>query len=103
MDKLKYEPVLHDQPAFLDKANKRKGFKEVYERLDEEYAIIREILSARSKSGLTQEAVAEIMGTTKSAISRLESGNKHSPSLQTLIKYARAIGYRLQIKLVRSR
>jgi len=34
--------------------------------------------------GLTQEAVAELMGTTKSAVSRLESTGKHAPSLTTL-------------------
>jgi len=42
------------------------------------------MLSARSKSGLTQEAVAELMGTTKSAVSRLEAGGKYAPSLTTL-------------------
>jgi transcriptional regulator with XRE-family HTH domain len=40
------------------------------------------------------------MGTTKSAVSRLEAGGKHSPSLTTLKKYAQAVGCRLEIKLV---
>ena len=58
------------------------------------------MLSARSKSGLTQEAVAELMGTTKSAVSRLESAGKHAPSLTTLKKYARAVGCDLKIKFI---
>ena len=58
------------------------------------------MLAARSKFGLTQEAVAELMGTTKSAVSRLEAAGKHAPSLTTLKKYARAVGCRLEIKLV---
>jgi transcriptional regulator with XRE-family HTH domain len=58
------------------------------------------MLAARSKSGLTQEAVAELMGTTKSAVSRLESTGKHAPSLTTLKKYAQAVGCHLEIKLV---
>lgn len=35
---------------------------------------MRELLSARTKAGLTQEAVAQRMGTSKSAVSRLEAG-----------------------------
>jgi transcriptional regulator with XRE-family HTH domain len=57
-------------------------------------------MSARSKSGLTQEAVAELMGTTKSAVSRLESAGKHAPSLTTLKKYAQAVGCELKIKFI---
>ncbi|MBM4293434.1 MAG: helix-turn-helix transcriptional regulator [Deltaproteobacteria bacterium] len=100
MSELEYNPVSHDHEAFLRKAFKRKGFREAYEGLEEEYALAREMLSARSRSGLTQEAVAELMGTTKSAVSRLEAGGKHAPSLTTLKKYACAVGCRLEIKLV---
>ncbi|HJV35919.1 helix-turn-helix transcriptional regulator [Geomonas sp.] len=100
MADLKYQPVPHDHDAFLQKAIKRKGFKEAYDSLEEEYGLIHELLSARSRSGLTQEAVAELMGTTKSAVSRLESASRHSPSLTTLKKYAKAVGCRLEIKLI---
>ncbi len=100
MSDLKYKPVTHDHEAFLKKALKRKGFKKAYENLKEEYALTREMLAARSKFGLTQEAVAELMGTTKSAVSRLEAVGKHAPSFTTLKKYAKAVGCRLEIKLV---
>ena len=68
--------------------------------LEEEYALAREMLSARARVGLSQEAVAEIMETTKSVISRLEVAGKHSPSLTTLKKYAHAVGCHLEIKFV---
>jgi len=100
MAELKYEPVSHDHEQFLNRAMQRKEFKEAYDGLEEEYALIREMLSARAKSGLTQEAVAERMGTTKSAVSRLEAVGKHAPSLTTLKKYAQAVGCHLEIKLV---
>lgn len=100
MAKSKYEPVTHDHKAFLKNARKREGFTEAYNDLEEEYALVHEMLTARSKSGLTQEAVADLMGTTKSAISRLESAEKHSPSLTTLKKYAQAVGCHLEIKLI---
>jgi len=100
MSNFKYKPVSHDHKAFLKNALKREGFRKAYDGLEEEYRLIREMLSARSKSGLTQEAVAELMGTTKSAVSRLESGGKHVPSIITLKKYAKAVGCNLEIKLV---
>ena len=100
MADFKYEPVTHDHKEFLEKAGKRKGFKKAYEELEEEYALAKEMLAARARVGLSQEAVAEIMGTTKSAISRLEAVGKHAPSLNTLKKYAHAVGCHLEIKLV---
>jgi DNA-binding XRE family transcriptional regulator len=100
MADIKYKPVSHDHEAFLKRALKRKGFRKAYEDLEEEYHLTREMLAARSKFGFTQEAVAELMGTTKSAVSRLEAAGKHAPSLTTLKKYARAVGCRLEIKLV---
>lgn len=100
MVELKYKPVSHDHKAFLKNAQKRRGFSEAYNDLEEEYAFIHAMLKARSKSGLTQEAVAELMGTTKSAVSRLESAGKHAPSLTTLKKYAQAVGCHLEIKLI---
>ncbi|MBF8278504.1 MAG: helix-turn-helix domain protein [Candidatus Brocadiaceae bacterium] len=96
MAELKYTPVSHNHESFLKKALKRKGFKRAYEEKGEEYALIREMLSARSKSGLTQEAVASLMGTTKSAVSRLEACGKYAPSLTTLKNYAKAVGVLLQ-------
>lgn len=100
MADLKYEPVTHDHKKFLEKAGKRKGFKKAYEELEGEYALAREMLAARARVGLSQEAVAEIMGTTKSAVSRLEAVGKHAPSLTTLKKYAQAVGCHLEIRLV---
>ncbi len=100
MSELKYQPVLHDQKAFLEKTMKRKGFKEAYGELEEEYVLVRELLAARARAGLTQEEVAELMGTTKSAVSRLEAAGKHAPSVTTLKKYANAVGCHLEIKLV---
>jgi ribosome-binding protein aMBF1 (putative translation factor) len=100
MAELKYEPVRHDHKAFLEKALRRRGFREAYDALEVEYALAREMLSARTRAGLTQETVATRMGTTKSAVSRLETAGKHAPSVASLKKYAEAVGCKLQIKLV---
>ena len=103
MAELKYTPVAHDQKAFLARAHVRKGFTEAYDALALEYQVADQMLKARSRAGLTQDAVAERMGTTKSAISRLESAGKHTPSIATLKRYASAVGCELQVKLVRQK
>ena len=100
MAELKYSPVTHDHKAFLAKARARRGFNEAYEALELEYELASQLLKARTRAGLTQDAVAERMGTTKSAISRLEGSGKHAPSLTTLQRYAHAVGCNLQVRLV---
>jgi DNA-binding XRE family transcriptional regulator len=100
MAELKFKPVTHDHNAFIERAKQREGFKKAYEDLEEEYALVREMLAARSRVGLSQEAVAELMGTTKSAISRLEAAGKHAPSVTTLKKYAHAVGCHLEIRFI---
>jgi DNA-binding XRE family transcriptional regulator len=103
MAELRYTPVPHDQRKFIARAQARKGFKEAYDALELEYQVANQMLRARSRAGLTQGAVAERMGTTKSAVSRLESAGKHAPSLATLKRYASAVGCELQVKLVRQK
>ncbi len=100
MPDLKFKAVTHDHTAFIEKAKQRQGFKKAYDELEDEYALVREMLAARARVGLSQEAVAELMGTTKSAISRLEAAGKHAPSVTTLKKYAQAVGCHLEIKFV---
>ena len=100
MSDVKFSPVVHDHQEFLAKARGRQGFTEAYDALELEYQLANQMLKARARAGLTQDAVAERMGTTKSAISRLESAGKHAPSLATLKRYAQAVGCDLQVKLV---
>ena len=100
MADLKFQAVRHDHKAFLEKASKRRGFSEAYAALEVEYALAHEMLAARARAGLTQEAVAGRMGTTKSAISRLESAGKHAPSVASLKRYAAAVGCTLKIEFV---
>jgi len=100
MADLKFKPVPHNHAEFIARAKLKPGFTEAYEGLELEYALASQMLGARVKAGLTQDAVAERTGTTKSAISRLESAGRHAPSLATFKKYAAAVGCDLQVKLV---
>ena len=69
-----------------------------YEALAEEFDMARELIAARGRAGLTQGEVAQRMGTTQSAVARLESG-KRMPSLRTVQRYASAIGARARVRL----
>lgn len=79
----------------------RAAVKDEYDHLEEEFVFLDQFIKARSAAGLTQTEIAERIGTTQSAIARLESGGgKHWPSLATLQKYAQALGCRLELRLV---
>lgn len=70
-----------------------------YAEADAEFRVIEAMLRARAEAGLTQEALAERMGTTQSAVARLEGG-RVSPTVETLRKYAKAVGKRLKVEMV---
>lgn len=97
----KFSPVAHDS-AFVASVLSDPETRRAYDELDEEYAALNAVLSARRDAGLTQAQIAERMGTTVSAVSRLESSlinRKHSPSFATLKKYAHACGKKLVVSL----
>jgi DNA-binding XRE family transcriptional regulator len=82
------------------RALKRPAVKAEYDRLEEEFTVLDEFLRLRAAAGLTQAEVARRMGTTQSAVARLESGRgNNAPTLATLRKYARALGYRLEFRI----
>lgn len=84
------------------KALGKDGVGAEFEKLAVEFDLLDEFLRARTEQGLTQAEVAERIGTTQSAVARMESGRgKHSPSLATLSKYAEALGCRLEVRLIR--
>ncbi len=97
-----YKPVPHDA-AFKKALLAKPGVQKAYDALEEEYSTLHAMLDARLAAGLTQADVAARMGTTVSAISRLESSlrsEKHSPSFATLRKYAQACGKKLVVQMV---
>ncbi|HLW64338.1 MAG TPA: helix-turn-helix transcriptional regulator [Gemmataceae bacterium] len=88
--------------TFVKKMLRNPSVKAEYEAQAEEFALLDELLKARRQAGLTQAKVAARMGTKAPAVARLEAGGgsrRHSPSVETLRKYARAVGCRLEIRL----
>lgn len=88
--------------AFEKRALKDSEVKAEFDALMKDFEVINELIRARIAADKTQDEIAQEMETTASVISRLEScGGKgrHSPTLGTLRKYAKAVGCELQVKL----
>ena len=69
-----------------------------YDAMADEFAIVRELVAARARAGLSQSEVAQRMGTTQSVIARLEGG-KGVPSMRTVQRYAQAVGGRAVVRI----
>ena len=84
---------------FKEEALKKPEVKAAYEELAPAYAMKRDMIAMRKARGFTQEDMANLLGTKKSNISRLESVNTEiSPRLATVEEYARVLGYRIRIE-----
>ena len=77
---------------------KDEEFKVEFEKLKPRYELIAQIIDARSKLDITQEELAQRVGTQKSNISRFESGS-YNPSLDFITKIAHSLGKEVEISL----
>lgn len=75
-----------------------EDFRKEYDKLKPRYEIIAQIIETRKEQNMTQAELAKRVGTQKSNISRLESGN-YNPSLDFLIKVARSLGKELSVRM----
>jgi len=88
-----------DFSDFLKKSLQDPKVKAEYDKLEPEFAVIKAIIEARMKKGLTQKEVAQKIGTKQSVISRLERG-RGNPTLSFLKKMADAFSSRLEIRFI---
>lgn len=63
-------------------------------------AVARKIYDLRTKAGLTQKQLAKLVGTTHSAISRLEAADYEGHSMAMLTRIATALDKRVEIRFV---
>lgn len=71
-----------------------------WEASEEEFALANALIEARSQAHMTQEQVAEKMGTSQAFVARLE-GAHGMPSTRTLQRFAAATGSKLRISFAR--
>jgi DNA-binding XRE family transcriptional regulator len=74
------------------------AFAELLDSLYPGSALRREMIAARVRAGLTQQELAQRMGTTQSTIARLERGGR-SPNIKTLRRLAEVTGSQLVVRL----
>ncbi|MDP1989606.1 MAG: helix-turn-helix transcriptional regulator [Syntrophales bacterium] len=75
-------------------------FKKHYEEERQALKLAMKIAELRDKKGLSQQQLAQLMGTSQQAISRIESGRYEGFTLKTLEKIAEATGMRVKIEFV---
>jgi DNA-binding XRE family transcriptional regulator len=80
-----------------------EGKPEMLAMLEEarvEDEIARKIYALRTKAGLTQRALAKLVGTSASAICRLEDADYEGHSMAMLKRIAEALNKRVEIRFV---
>lgn len=104
MPNSKFNPVSYDHEKTLKEELKDQSFQDAYNKLEEEFELLKVFLDARQRVHMTQADVAEAMHTSRTTVARIEScGGKErhaSPSLNTLRRYAHAVGCTLKLELV---
>lgn len=91
MAKKNNSPIGSSVEEHIDQHRSRsQSYRETQDRLRPFEEIARVVIMRRAHLGLTQQELAVRMGTTKSVISRIESG-QHRASTDTLRRLAEAL------------
>jgi predicted transcriptional regulator len=67
--------------------------------LDQLQELLTQLKAAREAKGLSLSDVEELTGMDRSALSKLETGQRANPTMETLVRYAEAVGKRLVVSL----
>lgn len=96
----KFSTKSHEQ--LINKWRENPDFVQAYNDLEEEFALLDEAVKARKSQKLAQTEVASRMGVPRSAVCRLERGliSGKMPTIPMLRRYAKAIGKRVEIRLI---
>ncbi|HSB72572.1 MAG TPA: helix-turn-helix domain-containing protein [Candidatus Methylomirabilis sp.] len=67
--------------------------------LDQLKELLGQLKAAREAKGLSLSDLTELTGMDRSALSKLETGQRANPTVETLVRYAEAVGKRLVVSL----
>lgn len=88
---------------YLEEQLRDPAFRRRFEEASEEWDLAIQLARLRREKWLTQEQLAERVGTNQQQISRLENPTYHGRSLRTLRKVAEALGAEVEIRIVPSK
>jgi hypothetical protein len=90
------EQVAEELPELVTRHHERMA---ALDQLDE---LLVQLKAAREAKGLSLADVTEITGMDRSALSKFETGQRPNPTVETLVRYAEAVGKRLIVTLTDS-
>lgn len=67
--------------------------------LDQVDELLKQLRAAREEKGLSLADLTDLTGMDRSALSKLETGQRPNPTMETLVRYADAVGKRLVVSL----
>jgi len=87
------EQVAEELPDLVARHHERMA---ALDQLDE---LLKQMKEAREAKGLSLTDMTELTGMDRSALSKLETGQRANPTVETLVRYAEAVGKRLVVSL----
>jgi DNA-binding XRE family transcriptional regulator len=87
------EQVAEELPDLIARHHERMA------TLDQLQELLRQLKAAREAKGLSLSDLTELTGMDRSALSKLETGQRANPTVATLVRYAEAVGKRLVVSL----
>ena len=85
--------VANELPSLIERHQQRMSSQNHLQEL------MIELKSAREAKGLSLSDLTELTGMDQSALSKLETGQRPNPTMETLLRYADAVGKRLVVSL----
>jgi ribosome-binding protein aMBF1 (putative translation factor) len=95
---------VEDEQDFLEEMIAKRtarspAFPQILEAARRQRQLLRTLAKEREAQGLSQTEVAARMGTSQSAVARMEQG-QGNPTLATLVRYAGAIGKQIEWQII---
>lgn len=87
------EQVAEELPDLIARHHERMA------ALDQLPELLQQLKTAREAKGLSLADLTKVTGMDRSALSKLETGQRPNPTLETLVRYAEAVGKRLVMTL----
>ena len=87
------EQVAEELPDLIARHHQRTA------DLEQLAELAKQLKAAREERGLSLADMTELTGMDRSALSKLETGQRANPTVDTLVRYAHAVGKRLVVSL----
>jgi DNA-binding XRE family transcriptional regulator len=87
------EQVAEELPDLIGRHQQRMA------SLDQLQELLLQLKAAREAKGLSLSDLTDLTGMDRSALSKLETGQRANPTVETLVRYAEAVGKRLVVAL----